>query len=64
VYDWPVRDRLGIERAATIYTDAAWTMNGLYSRLRPRGVLSTATFGALLNVLRAVAWTLYRLSCP
>jgi menaquinone-9 beta-reductase len=61
VYDWPVRDRLGIARAATIYTDAAWSMNGLYSRLQPRGVVSTATFGALLNVLRAGAWVLYRL---
>ncbi len=50
VYDWQVRDRVGIERAATIYTDAAWSMNALYSRLGPRGVLSTAAFGALLNV--------------
>jgi menaquinone-9 beta-reductase len=61
VYDWPVRDRLGIKRAATIYTDAAWSVNALYSRLRPRGVLSTAAFGAMLNVLRAGAWALYRL---
>ena len=61
VYDWPVRDRLGIERAATIYTNAAWSLNGLYSRLRPRGVLATVAFGALLNVFRAAAWTIYRL---
>jgi flavin-dependent dehydrogenase len=61
VYDWQVRDRLGIERAATIYTDAAWSVNALYSRLRPRGILSTATYGALLNVVRAGAWMLYRL---
>jgi flavin-dependent dehydrogenase len=61
VYDWPVRDRLGLTRAATVYTFAAWTMNGLYSRLRPRGVLSTAAFGALLDVLRASAWICYRL---
>jgi flavin-dependent dehydrogenase len=62
VYDWPVRDRLGIARAATIYTDAAWSMNALYSRLRPRGVLSTAAFGAAINVLRASAWMLCRLT--
>lgn len=61
VYDWPVRDRLGITLAATIYTDAAWSMNALYSRLRPRGLLSTAAFGAALNVLRASAWMLCRL---
>jgi flavin-dependent dehydrogenase len=60
VYDWPVRDRLGVTRAATIYTTAAWTINGLYSRLGPRGVLSTAAFGALLGVLRAGAWFCYR----
>lgn len=62
VYDWPVRDRLGIKRAAVIYTDAAWSMNAVYSRLRPRGILSTAVFGLALNVLRAGAWLLYRLS--
>jgi flavin-dependent dehydrogenase len=54
VYDWPVRDRLGLEAAATVYTTAAWSMNGLYSRLRPRGVLSTAAFGALLDMMRAI----------
>jgi len=61
VYDWPVRDRLGIRRAATIYTTAAWSMNGIYSRLRPRGALSTAAFGALLEVLGASAWICHRL---
>jgi len=60
VYDWPVRDRIGVERAATVYTAAAWTMNGLYSRLRPRGVLSTAAFGALLGAMRASAGIYYR----
>jgi flavin-dependent dehydrogenase len=61
VYDWPVRDRLGIQRAATIYTNAAWSMNGLYSRLRPRGVVKTLAFGVMLNVLRAGAWVICRL---
>jgi flavin-dependent dehydrogenase len=61
VYDWPVRNRLGVKRAAKIYTVAAWSMNGLYSRLRPRGVVSTNAFGALLNILRARAWIYYRL---
>jgi flavin-dependent dehydrogenase len=61
VYDWPARDRLGLTRAATVYTSAAWIMNGVYSRLRPRGLLSTTAFCALLNVLRASAWICYRL---
>jgi menaquinone-9 beta-reductase len=60
VYDWPVRDRLGVRRAATVYTTAAWSVNGLYSRLRPRGLLSTAILGMLLGVLRAAAWVCYR----
>jgi len=61
VYDWPVRDRLGVGRTATVYTTTAWTINGLYSRLRPRGVLATAAFGAVLGVLRVSAWICYRL---
>jgi len=61
VYDWPLRDRLGVRRAATVYTAAAWSMNGLYSRLRPRGVLSTGAFGILLGVLRVSAGICYRL---
>jgi menaquinone-9 beta-reductase len=58
VYDWPARDRMGPMRAATVYTTAAWTMNALYSRLRPRGALSTGAFCALLSILRASAWLL------
>jgi flavin-dependent dehydrogenase len=61
VYDSPVRDRVGIKRAATIYTAAAWSMNGLYSRFQPRGILSTTAFGALLGVLRASLWIFSRL---
>ncbi|MGA2135810.1 MAG: tryptophan 7-halogenase [Bryobacteraceae bacterium] len=61
VYDWQVRDRWGMQRAATIYTGAAWSINGLYARWRPRGVLSTAAFGALLDILRACAWLLCKL---
>lgn len=60
VYDWPVRDRLGIQRAATIYTNAAWSANGLYSRWRPRGGLATACWGAFLGTLRACAFAYYR----
>jgi hypothetical protein len=61
VYDWRVRDRVGIKRAATAYTIAAWSVNGLYSRWRPRGIISTAAFGGILNILRGGAWVLSRL---
>ena len=60
VYDSPVRDRIGVERAATYYTAAAWIMNALYARFRPRGLLSTLTFGAALGILRAGARMTYR----
>ena len=61
VYDLPVRNRLGMRRAATVYTTAAWSMNALYSRLRPRGVIGTGVFGAFLDLLRAVAWVCDRI---
>ena len=61
VYDWQARDRLGVQRAATAYVGAAWTLNGIYSRLQPLGALSTWAFGALLGALRAAAWICYRL---
>ena len=55
VYDWPVRRRIGIQRAARLYTVGAWVMNALYSRVRPRGTLATATFGGVLASLKAGA---------
>ncbi len=60
VYDWPVRDRIGIESAATFYTAAAWIMNAVYARLRPRGMLSTLAFGVVLGLLRATVRMTYR----
>jgi flavin-dependent dehydrogenase len=60
VYDWPVRDRIGIESAATVYTAAAWIMNAVYARLRPRGMLSTLVFGVVLGLLRASARMTHR----
>jgi flavin-dependent dehydrogenase len=62
VYDCTVRDSMGLEKAATIYTAAAWMMNAVYSRLRPRGILSTFLFGALLDILRAGAQMMHRRS--
>lgn len=56
VYDWPARDRLGMDRSARIYTAAAFSLNALYSRIRPRGVAATFLFGALLDFFRAAAW--------
>ncbi len=60
VYEPPVRDRLGLPRAARIYTAAAWTMNTVYSRLRPRGAVATLALGTLLSLLRMCAWLVRR----
>ena len=45
IYDWPMRQGLGLIRAVNIYTAFAYTMNAVYSRIkadnrrRPRGRL-------------------------
>ena len=61
VYDWPVRDHLGLARAADIYTAAAWSVNTLYSRYRPRKTAGTLTLTSLLSVLRMCAWVMRRM---
>jgi menaquinone-9 beta-reductase len=60
VYDWPVRDRIGMSLAGRIYTAAAWSFNGIYSRLRPRGVVATQAFGSFLSLFRMMAWACRR----
>ena len=62
LYDWPIRNRIGAFRAGDVYTIPAWSLNVIYSRLRPRGWLSTAAFGALVSALR-VALHLFHASC-
>ncbi len=61
VYEPPVRNRLGLKRAGTIYTSPAWSMNVIYARLRPSGVVSTLLLSSILSVFRLGAWMLYRL---
>ncbi|MFN7997045.1 MAG: tryptophan 7-halogenase [Bryobacteraceae bacterium] len=55
IYARPVRDRIGIRKAATAYVGAAWSINALYSRFRPRGPLKTWAFGVFLDVLKLAA---------
>jgi menaquinone-9 beta-reductase len=61
VYEPAVRSRIGLERSGTVYTSPAWTLNLLYSRLKPRGLISTGLFGLLLKLFRASAWVLYQI---
>jgi len=60
-YDWPIRDRMGLLAAGDAYTIPAWSINHLYSRIRPDGMLSTVLFSLFLGSLRSIAWVFYRL---
>jgi hypothetical protein len=61
VYESPVRNRIGLGRSGTIYTSPAWSMNLVYARLRPTGIVSTFLFGLSLKFFRAGAWLLHRI---
>jgi flavin-dependent dehydrogenase len=52
VYDWPVRNRIGPIKAGDVYTIPAWSVNNIYSRIRPSGATSTILFGMFLGTLR------------
>jgi flavin-dependent dehydrogenase len=59
VYDWPIRNRIGIVNAGEVYTVPAWSLNVLYSRIRPRGLISTTLFNLFLGSFRAAASAFY-----
>jgi len=52
LYDSPVRNRIGPFKAGDVYTIPAWSMNLVYSRMRPRGLVATTLFRLLLATLR------------
>jgi menaquinone-9 beta-reductase len=60
VYEPPVRNRIGLRHAGTVYISPAWGMNLVYARTKPRGVLSTMLFGLSLLCFRAATWVVYR----
>jgi flavin-dependent dehydrogenase len=59
LYDWPIRNRIGPLRAGDVYTIPAWSINVIYSRLRPRGLVTTAAFTMLLASLRCALGVFY-----
>jgi flavin-dependent dehydrogenase len=61
VYEPPVRNRVGVRLAGTIYTSPAWSMNVVYARMKPKGVVSTFFLGLFLAVFRISAWMFYQL---
>ncbi len=52
LYDWPIRNRIGPFNAGDVYTIPAWSINAIYARLGPRGLVSTTLFCLLLASLR------------
>jgi flavin-dependent dehydrogenase len=52
IYDWPIRNRIGPLKAGDVYTIPAWSINNIYSRIRPTGIVSTSLFGMFLATLR------------
>jgi menaquinone-9 beta-reductase len=62
VYEPPVRNRMGLQKAGTIYTSPAWSMNVVNARLKPSGALKTFLLTSILGVFRFGAWLLYQFS--
>ena len=60
IYEPVVRNRIGLATAGTVYTSPAWSMNVVYARLSPDGLVSTFLLGALLGFFRISASILYR----
>ena len=61
VYQPAVRNRIGIRLAGTTYISPAWTLNLLYARVKPSGILSTFLFVSLLGLFRLSEWIFFRL---
>jgi menaquinone-9 beta-reductase len=56
LYEPAVRNRLGARSSGTVYTTPAWSMNLVYARLKPTGILKTYLLGFGLGFWRACAW--------
>jgi flavin-dependent dehydrogenase len=56
LYEPAVRNRIGARASGTVYTTPAWSMNLVYARLKPKGILKTYLLGLVLGLWRAGAW--------
>jgi flavin-dependent dehydrogenase len=56
LYEPAVRNRIGARASGTMYTTPAWSMNLVYARLKPKGILKTYLLGLVLGLWRASAW--------
>lgn len=59
VYDWPIRNTIGVLNAGDVYTIPAWSINVLYSRICPRGFVASELFGLFLASLRTAVCVFY-----
>lgn len=55
IYDRPIRNRIGIKTAGEVYTIPAWSLNNIYARIKPRGVVSSMCFCLTLGMFRCLA---------
>lgn len=60
VYEPLVRNRIGVQRAGALYTGPAWSMNVVYARTKPRGIIGTFLLGLLLGAFGISAWIFYQ----
>jgi flavin-dependent dehydrogenase len=56
LYEPAVRNHIGARTSGTVYTTPAWSMNVVYARLKPRGILKTYMLALVLWCWRAGAW--------
>jgi flavin-dependent dehydrogenase len=61
IYDGPIRNRIGVRTAGDVYTIPAWSLNNVYARVSPRGVIGSMFFWLLLGTFRAAASLLHAL---
>jgi hypothetical protein len=58
-YDWPIRNQIGALVAGDVYTIPAWSINNIYSRIQPSGLVTTLIFSLFLATLRGAMNVLY-----
>ena len=61
-YDWPVRDRLRLFKAAYAHTTPAWSVNYIYSKVQPTGAVSTFDTRVLFSCYFSLATAAFRVS--
>jgi flavin-dependent dehydrogenase len=59
IYDWPIRDRIGLPLSGDVYTVPAWLSNLLYTRTHPKGPIGTLLLTAMLDAVRAGFWAFH-----